>query len=65
MKVSKLQKFYLISKEYGKLFQKIFDWRTKGDYGDLFDFEQNDIEPLFEPVEKLIKIISNKIINIH
>jgi uncharacterized protein (UPF0332 family) len=33
------------------------DWRQKGDYGDMFDFEQESVEPLFQPVEEFISAI--------
>ncbi|MCF8365292.1 MAG: HEPN domain-containing protein [Bacteroidales bacterium] len=43
-----------ISKEYGRLYSKLFDWRHKGDYGDLFDFTENQVLPLIEPTENLL-----------
>lgn len=43
-----------INKEYGKLYSKLFDWRHKGDYGDLFDFTENQVMPLIEPTENLL-----------
>jgi uncharacterized protein (UPF0332 family) len=30
----------IIDKESGKFFYKLFDYRQKGDYGDLFDYEK-------------------------
>lgn len=30
----------IIEKRFGKLYSKLFDSRHKGDYGDLFDFDQ-------------------------
>jgi uncharacterized protein (UPF0332 family) len=30
----------IIDKESGKLFSKLFDYRQKGDYGDLFDYDE-------------------------
>jgi len=35
-----------IDKKYGKLFTKLFDLRQKGDYGDLYDFDEKVVEPL-------------------
>ena len=46
-----------IDKKFGKLFSKLFDYRLKGDYGDLFDFDKDIVEPLFEEVEVLINSI--------
>lgn len=50
-----------IDKEFGKLYSKLFDWRQKGDYGDLFDFTEEQVTPLLEPTEKLLLIIKNLI----
>ena len=39
----------IIAKEYGKMYSKLFTWRQKGDYSDLFDFDMerlNHILPL-------------------
>ncbi len=47
----------IIDKKFGKLFSKLFDYRLKGDYGDLFDFDKDIVEPLFEEVELLINTI--------
>jgi uncharacterized protein (UPF0332 family) len=47
----------IIDRKFGKLFSKLFDYRLKGDYGDLFDFDKDIVEPLFEEVELLIDTI--------
>ena len=49
----------LISKEYGKIYSQLFTWRQKGDYDDLFDFTADKVNPYFEPVSNLIKIIED------
>jgi uncharacterized protein (UPF0332 family) len=46
-----------ISTELGKTYSQLFTWRQKGDYDDLFDFEEKIVLPYFEPVEKLLKEI--------
>lgn len=46
-----------MDKKFGKLFSKLFDYRLKGDYGDMFDFDRNMVEPLFEEVELFINAI--------
>lgn len=51
----------MIDKEFGKLYTKLFDWRQKGDYGDLFDFKAEQVFPLLEPTEKLLITIKNYI----
>jgi uncharacterized protein (UPF0332 family) len=44
----------IIDKESGKLFSKLFDYRQKDDYGDLFDFDQELTEPLIDQVKDLL-----------
>ena len=43
--------------EYGRLFSELFDWRQKGDYENLFDFDEASVRPLFERVENFIKVV--------
>lgn len=43
-----------IDKAYGKLFTKLFDYRQKGDYGDLFDYDEDIVKPLIEQVKEFI-----------
>ncbi len=51
----------ILPKEFGKLYSQLFTWRQKGDYDDLYDFKKENVLPYFEPVEKLIELIENKI----
>jgi len=51
----------LIDKSFGKLYSELFASRHKGDYGDLFDFDEEKLSPFFEPVESLIKAIEKHI----
>lgn len=46
-----------IPKEFGKIYSQLFTWRQKGDYDDLFDFEEEKVIPYFEPVKRLINLI--------
>jgi|BarGraIncu00222A_1022003.scaffolds.fasta_scaffold190163_1 uncharacterized protein (UPF0332 family) len=48
----------LIDKKQGKLFSKLFDYRQKGDYGDLFDFDDKIVLPLVDQVKDFISEIS-------
>ncbi len=48
-----------IPQEYGKLFAQLFTWRQKGDYDDLYDFNEAKVLPYFKPVESLIEIVEN------
>lgn len=47
--------------EQGKLYADLMDWRQKGDYGDMFDFDKEDVVPLFEPVKELLVTIKQLI----
>jgi uncharacterized protein (UPF0332 family) len=44
----------IIDKESGKLFSKLFDYRQKGDYGDLFDYDEELTMPLFKKVKEFL-----------
>jgi len=52
-----------IPKVYGKIYSQLFTWRQKGDYDDLFDFDEDKVMPYFTPVNELISIIE-KILDI-
>ena len=39
------------------MYSQLFSWRQKGDYEDLFDFDEEKVIPYFEPVEDLIQRI--------
>ena len=46
-----------IGMNLGKLYADLFDWRQKGDYGDFFDFNEEDVVPLLMPTKELIDAI--------
>ena len=50
-----------IDKEYGKLFSKLFDYRQKGDYGDMFDFDEEMTYPLLDKVKSFILTIEKQL----
>lgn len=50
-----------IDSKYGKLFSKLFDYRQKGDYGDLYDYDENIVLPLFDQVREFIEEIRKHI----
>ncbi|NOX48167.1 MAG: HEPN domain-containing protein [Chlorobi bacterium] len=50
-----------IDKRYGKLFTKLFDFRQKGDYGDLYDYDEEIVKPLIEEVKNFIEEIGKQI----
>lgn len=49
-------------KKFGRLFSELFDWRQKGDYENIFDYDEESVRPLFEPVAEMIKKIEKEII---
>ena len=51
----------IISKEYNKLYQKLFDLRLGGDYSDWIVVEESDIVPLLEPAKEFIDEIKDLI----
>ena len=48
----------LIDKKLGKLFSQLSDYRQKGDYGDLYDFDDKIVLPLVDKVKEFISEIS-------
>jgi uncharacterized protein (UPF0332 family) len=50
-----------IPKKYGKIYSQLFTWRQKGDYDDLFDFDEEKVIPYIKPTEDLISIIEKLI----
>ncbi|WP_282773649.1 HEPN domain-containing protein [Phaeodactylibacter xiamenensis] len=48
-----------ISKEEGRLFNKLFGLRQEADYEDFHIMEKEDIEPLLPKIERLLKEIEN------
>ncbi|MFO7369021.1 MAG: HEPN domain-containing protein [Bacteroidales bacterium] len=44
----------IVDKKYGKLFAKLFDYRQKGDYGDLYDYDEIIVKPLVEEVKNFV-----------
>jgi len=47
----------IIDKSYNTLYTRLFDYRQKGDYGDLFDYDEETIKPLIEPVREFLDVI--------
>jgi len=50
-------------KKYGKLLSELYDWRQKGDYENIFDYDSESVRPLFKPVTEMIKLIDGEIKN--
>jgi uncharacterized protein (UPF0332 family) len=45
--------------EMGKLVDKLFDSRQRGDYADLVRFEATEVSPWFSPTERLIGLLES------
>jgi uncharacterized protein (UPF0332 family) len=50
-------------KKYGRLLSELFDWRQKSDYENMFDYNSDLVEPLFEPAAEMIELIEEEINN--
>jgi uncharacterized protein len=51
----------LIDVTLGKVYSKLIDWRQESDYAAIVDFEESDVLPLIEQVEKLNNILIDQI----
>jgi hypothetical protein len=40
---------------------KLFDWRQRGDYDNLVDYDKVSVEPLFVSVKEMIELIEVEI----
>lgn len=40
--------------EVFRVYSKLLNWRTKGDYGDLFDFTREDVDTVLIPVRTFV-----------
>ena len=47
----------ILSRDDGKLFADLMDWRQKGDYGDFLEIEEKHVIPLIPKVEQFINKI--------
>lgn len=48
-------------KKYGQLLSELFDWRQKGDYDNIFDYDIESVQPLFVPVKEMLDLIKKEI----
>lgn len=51
----------IISKDFARLYSLLFDYRLKGDYGDMFDFGEDMVDPLINEVSLFINEIKKHI----
>lgn len=52
-----------LDKKYGKLLAELFDWRQKGDYEHLYEFDSESVVPLLDSVLEMIQQIEKEIKN--
>jgi len=52
-----------LDKKYGKLLAELFDWRQKGDYENLYEFDSESVLPLLDSVLDMIQQIEKEIKN--
>lgn len=48
-------------KKHGRLLSELFDWRQRGDYENIFEYDNESVQPLFEPVAEMIDLIDKEI----
>lgn len=51
----------LVSIEEFRVYAKLLNWRSKGDYNDLYDFCQEDVEPMVPKTKHFIDKIASLI----
>lgn len=52
-----------LDKKYGKLLVQLYDWRQQGDYENLFDFSEETVIQLIEPVNEMLSTIDKELKN--
>ena len=40
-----------------RVYSKLLNWRTKGDYSDMFDFTKEDIDDVLEPTKAFVEAV--------
>jgi hypothetical protein len=48
-------------KKYGRLLSELFDWRQKGDYENIYEYDKASVIPLLEPVEEMLHLIRKEV----
>lgn len=51
----------IMDKKYGALLAELYDWRQKGDYDNVFDYNSESVLPLFQSVIEMIQLIQREI----
>ena len=51
----------LVSIEEFRVYAKLLNWRSKGDYNDLFDFTKEDVDSMMNPTKHFIDKVAGLI----
>lgn len=51
----------LMSTEDFRVYAKLLNWRSKGDYSDLFDFNKDDVDSMMESCKRFITLVTDLI----
>lgn len=52
----------IVSKEYGKLYANLFDWRQESDYADFVEFDAELVHPLIQQVTEFNQALTDLIL---
>lgn len=50
-----------LDRKYGVLLAELYDWRQKGDYNNIFDYDSDAVKPMFDSVLEMINCINNEV----
>lgn len=42
-----------------RVYSKLLNWRTKGDYSDMFDFTKEDVDDVLQPTHQFVDKVKN------
>jgi uncharacterized protein len=51
----------IVSKDFGKLYSNLFDWRHESDYADFTEFDEETVSPVIDQVSDFNKILRHLI----
>jgi uncharacterized protein (UPF0332 family) len=54
----------IVSKEYGKLYANLFEWRQESDYADFIDFDRDFVIALVDEVYSFNLVLMNLLTNL-
>lgn len=49
----------LLSRDFGRLFSRLYEMRQSGDYDDMFDFTEEEVLPYFEKTRSFLDVMNN------